>query len=191
VFTPDLNNALATTAGAPVVLPRGIRLKNAPSYLGMDRNLFNKEVRPCVTEVRIGKQGVAFDRLDLDVWFDDYKSRNGCPGSQPRGKDYGTKENTGAHEKGRHLAYRQTNQRATNFCQSACTDSLEEAERFLARLMEEIRQAVIYGVRPQRTFEQAAAKFVLENDHKRSLSLNLIPRFSLYRVPTSKMGMTA
>ena len=28
---------------------------------------------------------------------------------------------------------------------------------------------MIYGVRPARTFEQAAAKFVLENQHKRSL----------------------
>ena len=53
--------------------------------------------------------------------------------------------------------------------QSCGTDNLEEAERFLARLMEEIRQAVVYGVRPKRTFEQAAAKFVLENQHKRSL----------------------
>jgi len=35
--------------------------------------------------------------------------------------------------------------------------------------MEEIRQAQIYGVRPSRTFEQAAAKYVLENQHKRSL----------------------
>ena len=40
---------------------------------------------------------------------------------------------------------------------------------FLARLTEEIRQATVYGVRPSRTFEQAAAKFVLENQHKRSI----------------------
>jgi integrase len=53
--------------------------------------------------------------------------------------------------------------------QSTATASLEEAERFLARLAEGIRQASIYGVRPTRTFEQAAAKFVLENQHKRSL----------------------
>ena len=37
-------------------------------------------------------------------------------------------------------------------------------------MMEETRQAQVYGVRPTRTFEQAAAKFVLENQHKRSLS---------------------
>jgi integrase len=49
---------------------------------------------------------------------------------------------------------------------SAC---LTEAEQYLARLMEEIRQAQIYGVRPSRTFEQAAAKFVIENQLKRSI----------------------
>ncbi len=55
-------------------------------------------------------------------------------------------------------------------CQSTGTAQLEEAERFLVRLIEETRQAQIYGVRPTRTFEQAAAKFVIENQHKRSLS---------------------
>jgi len=55
-------------------------------------------------------------------------------------------------------------------CQSTGTRQLEEAERYLARLIEEDRQAQVYGVRPTRTFEQAAAKFVLENQHKRSLS---------------------
>lgn len=54
-------------------------------------------------------------------------------------------------------------------CQSTGTDQLEEAERHLARVMEEIRQAQVYGVRPSRTFEQAAAKFVMENQHKRSI----------------------
>lgn len=54
-------------------------------------------------------------------------------------------------------------------CQSTGTSSLEEAEQFLAKLVEEMRQAQVFGVRPTRTFEQAAAKFVLENTHKRSL----------------------
>ncbi len=35
--------------------------------------------------------------------------------------------------------------------------------------MEQTRQAQVYGVRPARTFEQAAAKFVLENQQKRSI----------------------
>ena len=54
-------------------------------------------------------------------------------------------------------------------CQSTGSNQLEEAERFLARLTEQARQASIYGVRPKRTFEEAAVKFVLENQHKRSL----------------------
>ena len=66
------------------VLLRLLRLRDAPSYLGMDRNRFNTEVRPCLTEIPIGEQGIAFDRLDLDAWVDQYKSRNGRPG-QPKG----------------------------------------------------------------------------------------------------------
>jgi len=62
------------------VLPRLIRLRDAPAYLGMDRNRFNQTVRPCLIEIPIGDQGVAFDRLDLDAWAEDYKSRNGRPG---------------------------------------------------------------------------------------------------------------
>jgi predicted DNA-binding transcriptional regulator AlpA len=64
---------------APDIAPRIIRFRDAPNYLGMDRNRFNAEVRPYITEVPIGKQGVGFDRLELDAWFEDYKSRNGRP----------------------------------------------------------------------------------------------------------------
>lgn len=58
-------------------------------------------------------------------------------------------------------------------CQSTGSNQLEEAERFLARLIEESRQATIYGVRPERSFEEAAAKFVLENQHKRSIQTDI------------------
>ena len=60
-------------------IPRIIRFRDAPHYLGMDRNRFNAEVRPYLTEVPIGTQGIGFDRLELDAWFEDYKSRNGRP----------------------------------------------------------------------------------------------------------------
>ncbi len=59
-------------------------------------------------------------------------------------------------------------------CQSTGTTQLQEAEQYLARVMEQTRQAQVYGVRPTRTFEQAAAKFVLENQHKRSLTTDLV-----------------
>lgn len=58
-------------------------------------------------------------------------------------------------------------------CQSTESADLAEAERFLARLTEEQRQAEVYGVRPSRTFEQAAAKYVLENQHKRSIQSDI------------------
>jgi integrase len=78
-------------------------------------------------------------------------------------------------------------------CQSTGTTDLQEAETYLARLMEQARQARVYGVRPTRTFEQAAAKFVLENQHKRSLRddvgrlKGLLPFIS--NIPLDKLHM--
>ena len=45
----------------------------------MDRNRFNAEVRPFLTEVPIGAQGIGFDRLELDAWVEQYISCNGRP----------------------------------------------------------------------------------------------------------------
>ncbi|MEM7706205.1 MAG: site-specific integrase [Pseudomonadota bacterium] len=58
-------------------------------------------------------------------------------------------------------------------CQSTGSAELAEAQRYLARLSETIRSAKVYGVRPDRTFEQAAIKFVRENQHKRSLNRDI------------------
>ena len=77
------------SASRPVLLPRLIRLRDAPHYLGIDRNRFNAEVRPLVTAIRIGVQGIAFDRLDLDEWADQYKQRNGRPGTPRKGEHLG------------------------------------------------------------------------------------------------------
>ena len=72
--------ALANKVG-PIV-PRVIRMRDAPTYLGMDRNRFNLIVRPRLTEVSMGIQGLAFDRLDLDAWWEQYKSCNGRPAAR-------------------------------------------------------------------------------------------------------------
>ncbi|MGE3920237.1 MAG: hypothetical protein AB7F64_04710 [Gammaproteobacteria bacterium] len=61
------------------MLPRLIRLRDVSHYLGMDINRFNKEVRPKLLAIPIGKQGIAFDRLDLDAWVAHYKSCLGRP----------------------------------------------------------------------------------------------------------------
>ena len=62
--------------------PRLIRLRDAPIYLGMDRNRFNAEIRPRLIEIPIGQHGIAFDRLDLDAWVDHYKDCNSRPAQQ-------------------------------------------------------------------------------------------------------------
>jgi predicted DNA-binding transcriptional regulator AlpA len=86
------------------IIPRIIRIRDAPFYLGMDKNRFNKEVRPSLTEIKIGTQGIAFDRNELDAWVDDLISRIGKPGTKklekiscqkehrvsPKGVNFGT-----------------------------------------------------------------------------------------------------
>ena len=54
-------------------------------------------------------------------------------------------------------------------CESTGANRLEEAEKYLARRLETNRQAMIYGVRPKRIFKEAATKFLLENQFKRSI----------------------
>jgi hypothetical protein len=61
------------------VAARFIRLRDAPRFFGMDKNRFNREVRPRLTEIRIGTQGRAFDRLEMEAAAEEYKSRNGIP----------------------------------------------------------------------------------------------------------------
>jgi hypothetical protein len=65
-----------------MIPPRFIRFRDAPSYLGMDKDRFNAEVRPYLVEIPIGKQGPAFDRLDLDAWAYPYRTREGRPGAK-------------------------------------------------------------------------------------------------------------
>ena len=58
---------------------RLLRLKDAPGYVGMDVRQFNERLRPRLTEIPIGKRGIAFDRLELDAWVDHHKKVNGRP----------------------------------------------------------------------------------------------------------------
>lgn len=62
--------------------PRVIRAKDAPRYLGMSRDVFAQDVKPYVTVIPIGKQGIGFDRLELDAWLEHYKHRNGRSAEQ-------------------------------------------------------------------------------------------------------------
>jgi hypothetical protein len=90
---PMIRDSSAPDARKGCMEVRFIRLRDAPLYLGMDKNRFNREVRPSISVIPIGTQGIAFDRIDLDAWADDYKSRNGIPSAQPRKeKPWETKE---------------------------------------------------------------------------------------------------
>ena len=150
-----------------ILLPRIIRFHDAPGYLGMDRNRFNAEVRPHLTEIPIGKQGVGFDRHDLDAWADDYKRRNGRP-ARKGDKTWDANEYP-ASSCGPASGTSTRSSSGGEFARALAQVSSKKRKGDLARVMEETRQAQVYGVRPARTFEQAAAKFVLENQHKRSL----------------------
>ena len=59
-------------AQAAEITPRFIRATAASAYLGMCRAEFKNTVRPYVREIPIGKQGIAFDRRELDAWADAY-----------------------------------------------------------------------------------------------------------------------
>lgn len=56
--------------------------------------------------------------------------------------------------------------RGQRICQSTGTCDLQEAEEILARLIDQNRQAAYFGVRPDRTFRQAAIKYLTEADKK-------------------------
>ena len=58
--------------------------------------------------------------------------------------------------------------------ESCRTTDLKEAERFLTHRLEEIRLAEVYGIRPTRTFEQAAVKYIKDYQSKRSIERDVI-----------------
>lgn len=80
--TPTLGRRLGSVSWAAIA-PRFIRFRDAPSYFGMDKNRFNADIRPSLTEIRIGRQGRAFDRLEMEAAAEEYKRRNGVPVAQP------------------------------------------------------------------------------------------------------------
>lgn len=59
--------------------------------------------------------------------------------------------------------------RGRRLCESTGESNLAKAEEYLARKLEEARQAVVYGVRPKRTFREAATKYLNEGLHKRRI----------------------
>lgn len=53
--------------------------------------------------------------------------------------------------------------------ESCRTSDLDEAIRYFEKRITEVRNEELYGVRPQITFKEAATKYLLENEHKKSI----------------------
>ena len=54
-------------------------------------------------------------------------------------------------------------------CESCSTSNLTQAIEHFDYRLHEIRRQRLYGIRPQRTFREAATRFLRENMHKRSI----------------------
>jgi len=80
----------------------------------------------------------------------------------------GRKQATGLFKRGQvwHIEKQVLGQRLR---ESTGTKSLHEAEQYLAKRIEEIRQATVFGVRQKRCFKAAAVRFLSENQHKASI----------------------
>ncbi|WDG94003.1 hypothetical protein PUP49_11455 [Pseudomonas chlororaphis] len=121
--------ANATAAVQSGLQPRFLRAKDAPGYLGMCKDEFKNTVRPHVREFPIGKQGVGFDRLELDAWADAYiesmaieKAAN-QDNNRPRSERQGKKEGE--------LPWPKKQSQASSKCRTASgrsTKSTEESE---------------------------------------------------------------
>ena len=116
-----------------------------------------------VPRVRKLQRVKGFEENPFCMWRD---RRNVCPSPDDRKEDsHGTQEITRPRQARRcldvdkHIGGRR-------ICESTGAAHLKEAEHYLARLMEATRQAQVYGIRPSRSFEEAAAKFVLENQQQ-------------------------
>lgn len=81
--------------------------------------------------------------------------------------------------------------RGIRLCESTGTGDREEAEEILARRIDETRQASIFGIRPERTFRQAATRFLMDNRYLASIGdyacqVKLLDRF-IGELPLAKV----
>ena len=70
------------------VQPRFVRQKDAPEFFGVSRALFDRIIRPYLTEIWLGdsaQAGIVYDLIDLNAHADRIKKRNGRPGKKGEG----------------------------------------------------------------------------------------------------------
>ena len=70
------------------VQPRFVRQKDAPEFFGVSRALFDRIIRPYLTEIWLGdsaQAGIVYDLIDLNAHADRIKASNGRPGKKGEG----------------------------------------------------------------------------------------------------------
>ena len=145
-----------------------IRFKNAPSYCGMNRKRFNREVRPLLTLIPIGKSGIGFYRQELRRLGRAFKKH--ARHSTPQEDHMGKKRSLSGLRLRNGIWHIDKMVDGKRLQKSTRVSSRAEAERMLIHWLDEIREATVFGVRPPRTFKEAATRYLIENQHKRSLS---------------------
>ena len=149
-------------------VPVIIRFKNAPSYCGMNRKRFNREVRPLLTLIPIGKSGIGFYRQELDAWAEHLKNTQGIP---PHRRTTWEKSDQLSGLRLRNGVWHIDKMvDGKRLYESTKVSSRAEAEKMLIHWLDEIREATVFGVRPPRTFKEAATRYLMENQHKRTIS---------------------
>ena len=129
----------------------------------------------------VGKRGIGFDRLELDAYATYTKQAVGCPPKRkPLWKNHQQEKTEAKARRSPGLTKRgniwwidkRLKGLDSPLRESTGTSDLEEAERYLAKRISDIRNATIYGMRLERTFQEAAVKYLEENTHKRSLHVD-------------------
>ena len=81
------------------VHPRFVRQKDAPVFFSVSRALFDRIIRPYLTEIWLGdsaQAGIVYDLIDLNAHADRIKASNGRPGKKGEGDTWDEpKENQG------------------------------------------------------------------------------------------------
>ena len=161
---------------APVVAPCSHGLSASGMRRSISAWIATASTRRCVPtspRSRSASRGSASTALNSTLGSTTMSPATGVPHDR---KEYGhgTQTSTRPHPARRGSGISTNASSGGEFAKALAQLGSKKQSGISHRVMEETRQAQIYGVRPARTFEQAAAKFVLENQHKRSIASDIV-----------------
>ena len=139
-----------------------------PAIVGMDRNRFNREVRPFITRIPIGRQGLAFDRLELDAWVEDYKSRNGRPAAERR-KPWDVEKQPGLVNRGGVWHIDKNNPRSPPLRKHWRKQARKSGGIFRQKNRRDTQGADLRRATESALFDKRPTKYLNENQHKKRI----------------------